>query len=1629
MTARTSLTANLGSLQTSLERLSTGFRINSGKDDPAGLIASEILRSDITGIKKAVQNTERANMMIATADSALNQVTSLLNTIRGLITEAASTGTMSAEMIAANQLEIDKSLDAIDRIASQTTFMGQKLLDGSLSFDLQGVNRNDINGLEVNQVTFGATKSPVNVNVAVREAAAKATLYYQNPAVSEDIALTWGGNYGYQTETFSRGATVKEIAERVNAVSDSTGVTAQVGSDAIQGTIITSSLGTNNDIIITAGTAGTNAGNIEIKYLKGDSKGIRVEYQEPIEEGAPAKMIVYLQTSEEIAALADDIDTTAGVHDNNALRFIANIKGSQYNNSSIQYVDGNFTQAAFGSENTNPTEQAGMPYAYYNDNATTAKALFGDINGLSNFSSLAGTGNYFTIQSKAAGIDYNNTAITFLSSTPGSGPIPAGKKAAAQYNAETKQLQIYVDTTGGATLQDVKDALQLEGHFELSPSDTSILSNAVTAVDVYSSASPFNPLAPSTTVSGYSNTHNSGGDTGTLFIVLPTDGQIETYSEGTVPGCTTDALDNKDTTDPKTYYLKSQDSSWDSYTINFAKAGSGSGSNTASVSISGNTITVTIDGDVSYDDILTALNGSWTSKPAGLSNLVWSDSKGVPVTPASSDKISDTNADNQSLDFADTATRAITANDILKLFNLNSQTGTHLISSKGSERAASLFSVERTADNDGTGQINAWSYLVSGGDTPADPSDDVYARTTTSFSKIFKNGQSGGEIVTTAAELVTALNNSAYWGQSMCPEMLAELADYNSRGEYFDVTTPPPLLVRLAPGNHGLFTVSSFEEVAYYGDPNDGTALQFLGEENSPDIRFVADSSIDKIYVERTTVPDTIDFAQAVLSATNQSASLIIAANQKGENYDDIQIVFKRVSESVQSAASIDRADGWVEYDPGVSRAEAQVTFKATDGTDIANSAFFITATERGDLYNNVDAVMTLADAQSEDVKVTFDTKSNQLRISISSSAASTTVDTNAIIAAINAADVGFTAELSFAQETTNDGTGKIGSSIGLKVGQQTKVASTGETGGHKNGTVTVWLTDQFVSEDPVTGVKTYRSPTAQDVTRLIRDDQVVGRMFTARNYSTGASSGTGAIDFVNDGPIVTSGGLVERGVLTVHLPVDSGGNIVTTAKELAEWWDVQDPATVANISVSIVRPPGAVWDECNDPYGNGKLKPTVEIGECDELIINDIKFVGWNDSVEKQEYVPKYATGTMTSDNGINSSYTLTALRLGSEYNGYTIQYVNDPAVTGNFNDNYVIGSDGNPCDEDVWNGLKLDECGNPIVPQTYSNNGMYLELDTKSKIITLHVRDGITTANDIEQLIETDPYTRNLFKVDQLGTGTGVISLEDDTLLTKDGTTPPGELNGAKLLFGSDATDYYLVFNSLDYGSEQFVDVVATGLNGNSTSFKLYDSSGTVAEKVYGKDVDATINGIAAIGSGLGVSLNTATISIDFVMSEAAATTQGYATSFVVTGGGATFQIGPEVVSNQQVNLGIQSVNTVKLGGASGKLFQLYSGKDASLTIDTNKAFRIVEEALLAITEMRGRLGTLQKATFETNINVLNDTLEALTSAESLIRDTDFAEETAALTRAQILVQSNISTLGIANQIPNYMLSLIAR
>jgi flagellin-like hook-associated protein FlgL len=222
------------SLQSALTRLSTGLKINSGRDDPAGLIASEDLRRDITALNKAISNSERASQMIGTADSALGEVSKLLNDIRGLVTEAANQGALSNEQIEANQLQIDSSLEAIDRIAKVTTFQGRQLLDGSLDFIVDSVPSSVID-LVIDQANLGAASS-IMVDVDITTAAEQAQLTVGASAFSltDDLVVQISGQDGSEVFSFESGAGITQVVNAINLVSDATGVTATNASGVLQ---------------------------------------------------------------------------------------------------------------------------------------------------------------------------------------------------------------------------------------------------------------------------------------------------------------------------------------------------------------------------------------------------------------------------------------------------------------------------------------------------------------------------------------------------------------------------------------------------------------------------------------------------------------------------------------------------------------------------------------------------------------------------------------------------------------------------------------------------------------------------------------------------------------------------------------------------------------------------------------------------------------------------------------------------------------------------------------------------------------------------------------------------------------------------------------------------------------------------------------------------------------------------------------------------------------------------------------------------------------------------------------------------------------------------------------------------
>jgi len=224
---------NNNQLNTSLERLSTGLRINRGKDDPAGLIASQNLRAEKSALGAAISNAERADQVVNIAEGGLEEVTSLLNEVQGLITEAANSAGLSKEEREANQLQIDSILQTIDRVAAATSFQGLKLLNGNFDYTTQDVSA-AVGSYRVNGAKLGFQETR-NVDVLVVNSAQVAgyLLSFGNGNINlagsnDQFVIEVAGTRGSREFSFSSGTALADIAAAINSFKTVTGVEASV---------------------------------------------------------------------------------------------------------------------------------------------------------------------------------------------------------------------------------------------------------------------------------------------------------------------------------------------------------------------------------------------------------------------------------------------------------------------------------------------------------------------------------------------------------------------------------------------------------------------------------------------------------------------------------------------------------------------------------------------------------------------------------------------------------------------------------------------------------------------------------------------------------------------------------------------------------------------------------------------------------------------------------------------------------------------------------------------------------------------------------------------------------------------------------------------------------------------------------------------------------------------------------------------------------------------------------------------------------------------------------------------------------------------------------------------------------
>lgn len=224
LNAQRNLSSSSMDLATSLQRLSSGLRINSAKDDAAGLAISERMTTQIRGMNVAMRNANDGVSLAQTAEGSLASVSDGLQRIRELAVQSAN-ATNSASDRAALDTEAQQLKDEIDRVATQTNFNGVKLLDGSFANQTFQVGANDGETITVSDIANAQTSAlGTTTTAAVTGIAATAfTAIAANSITIQDagaVAINVGG-VDADTSATERAAGMRDA---INAVADQTGV-------------------------------------------------------------------------------------------------------------------------------------------------------------------------------------------------------------------------------------------------------------------------------------------------------------------------------------------------------------------------------------------------------------------------------------------------------------------------------------------------------------------------------------------------------------------------------------------------------------------------------------------------------------------------------------------------------------------------------------------------------------------------------------------------------------------------------------------------------------------------------------------------------------------------------------------------------------------------------------------------------------------------------------------------------------------------------------------------------------------------------------------------------------------------------------------------------------------------------------------------------------------------------------------------------------------------------------------------------------------------------------------------------------------------------------------------------------
>ena len=233
LSAQRNLSGSQGNLETSMERLTTGLRINSAKDDSAGLAISERMTAQINGLNQGVRNANDGISLTQVAEGALGEVTNNLQRIRELAVQSSNATNTQADRNAL-QAEVSQLLNEIDRVANKTSFNGVSLLDGSFTganFQV-GANNGDVVTVssitDANVAALGSatqTTTTASEGAGLGSIAISALTGYGTATVAGNF-LVAGTDFGVLGAASSAAERGGDLVEAINNISATTGVTA-----------------------------------------------------------------------------------------------------------------------------------------------------------------------------------------------------------------------------------------------------------------------------------------------------------------------------------------------------------------------------------------------------------------------------------------------------------------------------------------------------------------------------------------------------------------------------------------------------------------------------------------------------------------------------------------------------------------------------------------------------------------------------------------------------------------------------------------------------------------------------------------------------------------------------------------------------------------------------------------------------------------------------------------------------------------------------------------------------------------------------------------------------------------------------------------------------------------------------------------------------------------------------------------------------------------------------------------------------------------------------------------------------------------------------------------------------------